>query len=71
MFDNCLIASNCLSPNFVNGAVGAGFTSACARAVAAGIAASADESVGIIEWCGKNSTVRMIRVVLGLGMKTL
>ena len=49
MFDNCLIASNCLSPNFVNGAACAGFSSACAREVAAAVAASADESVGIVE----------------------
>ena len=49
MLESCLIASNCASPNLTNGAEGAGFASACARAVAAAVAASVDESAGIVE----------------------
>ena len=70
ILDNRLIASNCSSPNFANGAAGAGFSNAYARAVVAAGAASVDESLSIAKLCGKNSTVRMIGATLVRGMKT-
>ena len=70
IFASCFIASNCSSPNFKNGAAGAGFCSACVNSVAAIVAASAEESLGISKLCGKNSTVRTIRVPRVRGMKT-
>ena len=46
--DSCLIASICLSPIDARGEAGEGFRMAQHRSIAARIAASADESSGIL-----------------------
>ena len=55
--ESCSRAAICLSPTRANGAAGAGFCSAWMSSVAAIVAFSIEERNGILELCGKNSTV--------------
>jgi hypothetical protein len=50
----------CALPIDSNGVAGAGFNSAWVSAAAASQAALAEEVVGMVDWCGKNSTVSAI-----------
>ena len=67
---NCCSACICSSPTFAKGAAGDGFNSVCVKSVAAAVAVSAEDSVGMEHRWGKNSSVRAIRVARVLGMKT-
>ena len=67
---NCCSACICSSPTFAKGAAGDGFSSTSMRSVAAAVAASAEDSVGMLHRWGKNSSVRTIRVARVLGIKT-
>ena len=62
IFASSRIAASCSSPRLLNGAAGVGCVSASAKSDAAAIARSVDDSLGIGLRCGKNSTVRQIRV---------
>jgi hypothetical protein len=64
MSDNCLMAAICLSAIAASGDAGDGFLMAQHSSMAALMAASADESCGILPKCGKNSTVRAMRSAL-------
>ena len=62
IFDRCCIADSYLSHTCVKGATGAGFFNPCARAVTVAIVVLMQKSVEIEKLCGKNPTVRTIRV---------
>ena len=55
------------SPNWENGAAGAGLVRASVRARAVMMAASTDDVLGTGHWCGKNCTVLAVRSDLVLG----
>ena len=55
------------SPNWENGAVGAGLVRASVRACAAMMAASTEDVLGSGHWCGNNSTAVAVRSALVLG----
>ena len=55
------------SPNWENGAAGAGLVRASVRARAAIMAASTEDVLGTGHWCGKNCTVLAVRSALVLG----
>ena len=55
------------SPNWENGAAGAGLVRACVRARAVMMAASTKDILGTGHWCGKNCTVLVVRSDLVLG----
>jgi hypothetical protein len=45
----------------LNGVAGCGFSGAVMRSLAACIAASADDVIGMLKFCGKNLTLSLIR----------
>ena len=55
------------SPNWENGAAGAGLVKASVRARAAMMDASTEDVLGTGHWCGKNYTVLAVRSALILG----
>ena len=62
MFANFESASIYLSPIFGNGAAGAGTLSTLIKLVAAMVAFSANDLYGILQLCGKKSTVLLMCV---------
>ena len=68
---NCLSARTWASPMGANGVLGCGFRRAAVRSLAASVAASADEVVGMAKSLGKNSTVREMRSLRVEGTYTL
>ena len=55
------------SPNWENGAAGAGLVKASVRACAAMMAALTEDVLGTGHWWGKNCTVLAVRLALVLG----
>ena len=55
------------SPNWENGAAGAGLARASVRARAAMMSASTEDVLGTGHWCGENCTVLVVRSALALG----
>ena len=66
--DSCLIASRRAVERVANGAAGAGLSRACARSLAACMAASVDERRGTETFVGKKATVLQMRSALVLIM---
>ena len=61
--DNWRRARICSLPIVLNGDAGAGLCSASVSILAASVALSADDVVGMAKSCGKNSTVRATRSI--------
>ena len=55
------------SPNWENGAAGAGLVRASVRARDAMMAASTEDVLGTGHWCGNNCTVLVVRLDLVFG----
>ncbi len=61
MSASCLRADNWASPMVANGAEGAGFRRACVSSLAAMMALSEEDILGMLISAGKNETVSILR----------
>ena len=68
MVANCRRATSWSSPIDMNELVGCGLVSAMIRSFAAYMAASCADTLGILQWVGKNSTVSQIHVPCVFGI---
>ena len=68
MVANCCRATSWSSPIDMTELVGCGLVSAVMRSFAVYMAASYDDTLRILQWVGKNSTVSQIHVPCVFGM---
>ena len=71
MFASCVNALFVSVPKVAKGVAGAGFRSKCIKSSAVAFAMSTEDVAGISTWCGKNSTVSLVRTPFVLGIYTL